>query len=178
VRSPHAAEQVRTPPDPVAENIETILRLEDTAMRRRTPADRVADAIAGFAGTVGFVVLHLVWFALWVTINTRVLPLGAPFDPYPFALLAMIVSLEGVLLSTFVLIKQNRIGFLSDRRAHVDLQISLLTEREVTRLLQMMERVAERVGVEHRGVAGPELSRETPIEGLVQALDSKLNQTD
>lgn len=163
-------------PETVARNIETILRLEEAAMRRRTPADRVADCIAGFVGSVVFVLLHLVWFGGWASINTGLLPVIRPFDPYPFQLLAMIVSLEGVLLSTFVLIKQNRMGLLSDRRAHVDLQINLLTEREVTRLLQVTERLAERMGVAHQEVAGPELSNETKVEGLVQTLDSKLNQ--
>jgi uncharacterized membrane protein len=165
-------------PDAVARNIETILRLENAAMRRRTPADRLADAIAGFVGSVAFVVLHLVWFVLWAVINTGVVPMVPAFDRYPFQLLAMIVSLEGVLLSTFVLIKQNRMGYLSDRRAHVDLQINLLTEREVTRLLQAMDRVTERIGLEPERVAGPELSQETPIESLIQTLDSKLNQED
>lgn len=163
-------------PDAVAQNIETILRLEEVAMRRRTPADKVADGIAGFVGTVLFVFLHLVWFVLWASINTGVLPLVRAFDPYPFQLLCMIVSMEGVLLSTFVLIKQNRMGYLSDRRAHVDLQINLLTEREVTRLLQISEQIARRLGLEQEVEGGPELSRETPVESLVQALDSKLNQ--
>ena len=82
-------------PETVARNIETILRLEEAAMRRRTPADRVADCIAGFVGSVVFVLLHLVWFGGWASINTGLLPVIRPFDPYPFQLLAMIVSLEG-----------------------------------------------------------------------------------
>jgi uncharacterized membrane protein len=164
-------------PDAVARNIETILRLEDAAMKRRTMADRLADRIAGFVGTVLFVFLHLIWFGLWAAINARLLPVVPAFDPYPFQLLCMIVSMEGVLLSTFVLIKQNRMGYLTDRRAHVDLQINLLTEREVTRLLQMTQEMAERMGVKS-GMAGGELSRETQVEGVVQTLDSKLNQED
>lgn len=163
-------------PDAVAKNIETILRLEDAAMRRRTLADKVADGIAGFVGTVLFVVLHLVWFGLWAGINTGALPILRAFDPYPFQLLCMIVSMEGVLLSTFVLIKQNRMGYLSDRRAHVDLQINLLTEREVTRLLQISEQLAKRLGIGDQIEGGPELSRETPVENLVQTLDAKLNR--
>ncbi|MBN8901860.1 MAG: DUF1003 domain-containing protein [Rhodospirillales bacterium] len=162
-------------PDTVARNIETILRLEDAALRRRSFADRLADGIAGFVGTVLFVLLHLLWFALWATINTGVLPVVKPFDPYPFQLLCMIVSMEGVLLSTFVLIKQNRMGYLTDRRAHVDLQINLLTEREVTQLLQLSERIAERLGVDNGAVAAAELSRATPVERLVETLDTRLN---
>ena len=108
-------------PDPVIENIETILRLENASLQSRRIADRLADVIAGFTGTIWFVVMHLVWFGLWVAINTGMLGIIRPFDPYPFQLLAMIVSLEAVLLSTFVLIKQNRMGYLTDRRSHLDL---------------------------------------------------------
>ncbi len=162
----------------VAQHIAPILRLEEEANSRRPPANRIADGIAGFVGSVAFVVLHLVWFGLWAAINTRLVSIVPPFDPYPFQLLAMIVSLEGVLLATFVLIKQNRMSELSDRRAHMDLQINLLTEREVTRLLQMTERLAEHLGIEQDTLAGPDLSRETQIENMVHALDEKLNEGD
>lgn len=163
-------------PETVAQSIEMILWLEEAATRRRTSADRIADGIAGFVGSVTFVLVHLVWFGLWVVTNTGLLPIVSVFDPYPFQLLAMLVSLEGVLLATFVLIKQNRMSELSDRRAHMDLQINLLTEREVTRLLQVTERLADRLGIEHGTLSGPDLSRETQIESMVHALDAKLNR--
>lgn len=169
-----APESKREAPDPVVENIEAILRMENTSLRSRRFADRLADTIAGFTGTIWFVVLHLVWFGLWVVINTGVLRLVRPFDPYPFQLLAMIVSLEAVLLSTFVLIKQNRMGYLSDRRAHLDLQINLLAEREITKVLQMAEQIAERLHV-RPDAAAELLSQETQVEGLMQTLDQKLN---
>ena len=76
------------------------------------------------------------------------MPVVPPFDPYPFQLLCFCLSMEGVLLAVFVLMKQNRMSYLSDRRNHLDLQINLLTEREVTRLLQITDRVARHLGVE------------------------------
>jgi len=162
------------PFDPVTENIETILRLEDAELQRRSWADTLADTIAEFTGSMPFVVLHLAWFALWASWNTGVLPLGRPFDPFPFQLLAMLVSLEGVLLVTFVLIKQNRMAYLSDRRAHLDLQINLLAEREVTHVLRLLQRVAERLEV-REGADATDLTGDTRVEGLMNTLDRKLN---
>ena len=123
----------------VMQNIQAVIRMEQEQEHERSTKDKVADSIGTFAGTVTFVAVHLVWFALWAAINTRLLPFVPAFDPYPFQLLCMIVSLEGVLLSTFVLIKQNRMGQRSDRRNQLDLQINLLTEKEVTKVIQMLE---------------------------------------
>ena len=136
-----ATERNETAPRTVVENIETILSLENAALRSRTPADsfrrhrllrRLADLRAGACGLV----------SAWAVVNAGLISFIPAFDPYPFQLLCMIVSLEGVLLSTFVLIKQNRMSYLSDRRNHLDLQINMLSEREVTRLLVVTDRIA------------------------------------
>lgn len=163
-------------PETVEQSIETILQLEEEVLERASSSVRLADRVAAFVGTMRFVGLHLVWFAAWVAINTDVLPVLRAFDPYPFSLLAAIVALEGVLLSTFVLIKQNRMAELSDRRAHVDLQVNLLTERKVTRLLQVAEQLAERLGVVHETPGAKALADETQVEGLVETLDSRLQR--
>ena len=159
--------------DALRENIETILRLESAALRQRTAADRIADTIADFTGTFGFLLLHVIWFGLWITANLGLLPFLRPFDPYPFQLLCMTVSMEGVLLATFVLIKQNRTGYLSNRRDHIDLQINLLAEREVTRLLQLVESIATKMGVPVRAET-IDLAKETSVEELAELLDQKL----
>ena len=161
--------------DPVTENIETILRLEAEELDRRTWSDTLADAIADFTGSISFVMLHLAWFAAWAAWNTGLLPFGRPFDPFPFQLLAVIVSLEGALLVTFVLIKQNRMANLSDRRAHLDLQINLLAEREITHVLRLLQRVAEQLEV-RSGVDAANLTDDTRVEGLMNTLDRKLNK--
>src|SRR3954468_19924331 len=104
-----------TPPSAQA-NISAVVKLEEEAQRQRTVSDRLSDAIANFVGSIPFVILHLCWFGFWVLLNTTKLFSFLRFDPYPFALLCMLVSLEGVLLSTFVLIKQNRMSLRADRR--------------------------------------------------------------
>jgi uncharacterized membrane protein len=163
-------------PSPVAANIDAVVRAEEVALERRSWADRLSDSIANFAGTITFVGLHIVWLVLWGAINAGLIPFIPAFDPYPFGLLAMIVSIEGVLLSTFVLIKQNRMGYLSDRRAHLDLQVNLLAEREVTRLLRLTEAIAHRLGIEDVGDSGT-LAEETAVEQLVEELDRKLSDS-
>src|SRR5437762_3015569 len=128
-------------------NINAIVKLEEQARQERTTADHVSDVIASFVGSIPFVAMHVLWFGIWVTINTGVLGFSWKFDPYPFALLCMLVSLEGVLLSTFVLIKQNRMSQRADNRSHLDLQVNLLAEKEVTKLLQLQRLICQRLGI-------------------------------
>jgi uncharacterized membrane protein len=162
-------------PRTVSDNIQAIIRLEEEQERGRSPSDRLADAIASFAGTVLFVVIHLVWFGAWMLINLGVVKLVPAFDPYPFQLLAMLVSLEGVLLATFVLIKQNRMSNRADRRAHLDLQVNLLTEKEVTKVIQLLERISVHLGVEGQvDHETRELGRETAVGDLARELHANL----
>lgn len=163
-------------PAAARENIKTIVRLEEEAHHRRSTADRVADVIASFVGSVPFVLIHLVWFAFWALLNLGVIGGALKFDPYPFALLCMLVSLEGVLLSTFVLIKQNRMSQRADQRAHLDLQINLLTEKEVTKLLQLQQMICDHLGI--KGIdldqETQELSNNTAVDNLARELEQKL----
>lgn len=175
-----ATERNETAPRTVVENIETILSLENAALRSRTPADKASDGIASFVGSLTFVLVHVVWFVAWAVVNAGLISFIPAFDPYPFQLLCMIVSLEGVLLSTFVLIKQNRMSYLSDRRNHLDLQINMLSEREVTRLLVVTDRIARHIGVatEPADEQAAELSQDTAIDKLMGAIDEKLSEED
>ncbi len=159
-------------PRTILQNIQAIVDLEEGTQRKRSFSDRIADGVASFTGTVVFVVLHLVWFGLWAAFNMGALG-GKPFDPYPFQLLAMLVSLEGVLLSAFVLIKQNRMAHNGDRRAHLNLQVDLLAEKEVTKVLQILGRLSERLGVEVDDEAR-ELMQVTGVEDVAGQLDQKL----
>ena len=116
-----------SPSKAVSANILSVSQMETSLEQKRTVVDRIADVIGGFSGSMTFVFIHMVWFVSWFVVNT--LPLGIKhFDPYPFILLAMVVSVEGVLLSTFVLMKQNRMQARIDVRDQLDLQINLLSE--------------------------------------------------
>ncbi len=135
------------PPKTVTANIHSVAQMQAALESRRTVVDRVADLIGGFSGSMTFVLLHVLWFLAWFLINTGVIPGIKKFDPYPFILLAMIVSVEGVLLSTFVLMKQNRMQQRIDIRDQLDLQINLLSEKEVTKTLQLLRSIADKLDV-------------------------------
>jgi uncharacterized membrane protein len=136
--------QSETGEDVTRQNVLAMRQLEEAAMARRTGADRVAAAIARFCGQMTFVWIHVVMFAVWIGYNT--LSWFTPFDPYPFTFLTLVVSLEAIFLSTFILISQNYDMRLSERRNQLDLQINLLAEQENTKALQMLERIAKKVG--------------------------------
>src|SRR5512140_2924302 len=130
----------------IERNIHTILDNRRVAASQRTAEDRVADAITDFSGRMYFVYFHVVWFSVWILLNLNLFGIK-PFDPFPFGLLTMIVSLEAIFLSTCVLISQNRFSAESDRRADLDLQIGLLAEYELTRVLKMLDAIQDKMDI-------------------------------
>lgn len=158
---------------PTVENINAICALEERALSRRKWTDRMSDGVANFVGSIPFVLVHMIIFVIWVFVNVS----GVwKFDPYPFALLCMIVSLESVILSTFVLIKQNRMSQRAEQRAHLDLQVNLLSEREVTKILQLQRLICEHLQIEQgvRDREAAELSHVTAVDNIARELDEKL----
>jgi uncharacterized membrane protein len=153
-------------------NIETVVRLEQASMESRSLGERVSDVITRFIGTMSFAVFHLLLFGVWFSVNLGWTPLK-PFDPFPFGILTLIVSAEGVLLAIFVLVSQNRMGRQANQRAHLTLQIDLLAEQETTQLLQKVQRLLDHFGIE-AGRAGETLSQETQVEALVSELQKNL----
>lgn len=125
-------------------NVRTIAELEKSAKAGTTRSDRIAIAIGRFCGTMMFAWVQLAWVCAWIVVNVWLGPKA--FDPFPFSLLGLVVSLEAVLLSTFILISQNRENWLAERRSHLDLQINLLTEQENTEMLRMLRSIADKVG--------------------------------
>ena len=153
-------------------NIEAVRQLEEAAKEERTASDRVAEVIAKFCGSMTFVWVHVAWFGLWVLIN--VMP-GLPhIDPFPFTFLTLVVSLEAIFLSTFILISQNHDTKISERRNHLDLQINLLSEQENTQMLTMLRAIAEKVGVDlSRDDQVRAMSEETKPQRLVRQIKER-----
>lgn len=138
---------------PVLErNIEALIARRRAEEAEKTLQDRVADVITRFTGSMLFVYIHVLLFATWIMINLGWTPLPR-FDP-SLVILAMFASVEAIFLSTFVLISQNRMAALNDKRADLDLQISLLSEHEITRILQLVVEIADQVGVKQPQVPG------------------------
>ncbi len=160
----------------IRRNIEAVAKLEEEFVKRRTAADMLADTIADFSGSVWFVIGHVVLYCIWIVVNIRLIPGIHPFDPYPFLLLSMVVSLEAIFLSTFVLMKQNRMSRRADQRAQLNLQIDLLAEREMTLVLQMLHRISTRLGVRLEGRELEELAEETSVEALASEIQEKLSE--
>jgi uncharacterized membrane protein len=130
----------------VHRNIQSLLDVKHRDEERRGPSERVADGVTAFAGSMWCVYAHAAVFGAWIIANRGWVPGVKPFDPFPFVMLAMFASVEAIFLSTFILISQNRAQKLADRRAELDLHISLLTEHELTRAIQMIDDVARRLG--------------------------------
>lgn len=154
------------------ENIDAVRRLEADFANERTMSDRIADVIGGFSGSLKFVALHALLFGGWILWNIAANP--HKFDPYPFLLLSLAVNLESIFLSTFVLIKQNRMSKREDLRAHLDLQINLLSEQEMTLVLQLLRRISTRLGVSLSTQQIEELSGDTSVEELANQLRETL----
>ena len=130
----------------VHRNIAALMEVRRREERQRPASDRIAGAVTRFAGSMWCVYVHALLFGAWLVVNSGRVPRVRPWDPFPFVMLAMFASVEAIFLSTFILITQNRMQRMADRRAELDLQISLLTEHELTRAIHLLDGVARRVG--------------------------------
>ncbi|MEI7985812.1 MAG: DUF1003 domain-containing protein [Armatimonadota bacterium] len=136
----------------VEKNIRTISDIEQAAHDSRTPVDKVVDRIAGFCGSMTFLWLHCFLVFGWLFVNWfPPFKTTLRFDPPPFGLLTVLVSQEAILLSTFILISQNRQQKLANQRNHLDLQINLLAEQESSHLIVMLTSL-----LDHHGIKMPD----------------------
>ena len=161
-----------TPSAPELKNIQAIIGLERGTRDHRSLVDRIADAVSNLASTPFFVIAHVVWFVTWIGLNLH----RSAVDPYPFNLLTLAVALEAIVLTGFVLMAQRRMTQQAEKRAHLDLQINLLAEQELTAILTLLCRVAERVGIDvAKGDARLQhFLGHTDIRRLATALDQEL----
>lgn len=114
---------------------------------KRTLSDKFADNLTLEFGSVIFLSLNTLWFIVWIVINTGLIPGVEPFDPFPFGLLTMIVSLEAIFLSIIVLISQNRAAKIAELREEIDLQINSIAETEITKTITLLELLLEKNGI-------------------------------
>jgi uncharacterized membrane protein len=161
-------------PAAVDENIATIAALEQQWLRERKVGEHLGDAIAQTLGTLPMLVLHVVWFSAWFAVNLGWIPGVPPFDPFPFGLLTVFVSLEAIFLSLFLLISQNRLQRQADKRMHLDMQINLLAEAEITAVLMLLQKIGHKLGVEGLNEAHLDLARPTDVRKVVEAVESTL----
>jgi uncharacterized membrane protein len=155
-------------------NIESILKLEEKDEQELSPFHRVSHMVGWFVGTIYFVLFQCVFVLVWIGFNTRFLGGGRAFDPYPFPLLSTVLALEAVLLTSFVLIRQNAMDLRSERRNHLDLQINLLAEKEATSILKVLRDIADHLKIDVTDDAEhEELAKDTAVESIARDLRSK-----
>ena len=162
--------------NPTQFNIAAIAKLEKEALDRRTPTERDSDAIVRFIGSPKFLLLHVILVVLWSTVNLNLIPFVKAFDPFPFGILALFVSSESVFLTIFVLISQNRMARQAERRSHLDLQVGMLAEQELTMMLQLLQKLCQHAGVDVKSAAlqVQGFSETTDVHKLATELEEKL----
>ncbi|MEA2883138.1 MAG: hypothetical protein QOH32_2394 [Bradyrhizobium sp.] len=157
-----------------ARNIESILRLEEKDEQELSAFHRVSHAVGWFVGTIWFVFFQCLFVLVWLGLNTGLFGNRFSFDPWPFPLLSTVLALEAVLLTSFVLTRQNAMDLRSERRNHLNLQINLLAEKEATSILQILREIADHLNVEMSADAEhEELARDTPVESIARDLRSR-----
>ena len=162
--------------NPTQYNIDAIAKLEHDAFNRRTLTERASDIMMKVVGNVGFLLAQLILISGWCLVNLNVIPGLKAFDPFPFGVLALVVSSESVFLTVFVLISQNRMARQSDRRSHLDLQVGMLSEQELTTILQMLQKLCQHVGVnvDSSKQEVQSFSTTTDVHKLASELEDKL----
>ena|SRR5256885_788839 len=159
-------------PDPLLENVRAVADLERQTTQNLSPLDRLSQSVSTIAGSRAFVVGHALWFFVWIILLNR-----GPhsFDAYPYSLLNLLVSIEAIFLGSFVLMAQNKMSTLVNRRAHIDLQVNLLAEQELTAILQMVYALCQKAGTCARvtDTRVNKLLEETDVVRLAVAIDEE-----
>jgi uncharacterized membrane protein len=170
------SERVNHIPEHIRKHINTIAEQEKEFRLRQSAVERAGHAIGAFVGSFPFILLHVVWFGIWLLINTNSNSWLPRFDPFPFSLLATLIEIEGIFLASFILMRQNRISRRSDEREHLILQVLLLAEQEITTLIDIERRKSA-----HHGLMDiahdPDvktLSQPTSVDDLTRGLMEEL----
>jgi len=154
-------------------NIHAVAKLELEALRPRSAIDRLTERVTRAASSSLFTAVHVLWFAAWIAMST----VGPwRFDPYPFNFLTLVVSLEAIVLTGFVLRDQARMAQINDQRAHLDLQVNLLAEEELTMILSVVCGLAGHVGYDPHADNPKlkELLAHTNVKALADQIEREL----
>ena len=159
-------------PAPVRRNIRAIAELDAKSKAARGRLERISGRVSDFASSPSFIGLHVVWFTGWVVANRL---LRNPIDPYPFTFLTFLTSLEAIFLTSFVLISQSHLEELSNRRASLDLQVTLLAEAEMTKILSAVGRICDHLGIDavRDDPEAQAMEADTNVTALAEALDDE-----
>jgi uncharacterized membrane protein len=162
--------------DPAVTPVQTVARIERDALVDRSVGERISDRITKVAGSIPFLVFHILLFFVWAVINSGKLPGISIFDPFPYGILTLFVSAEGVFLAIFILISQNRMSRQADKRSQLSLQFNMIAEHEMTAMLRMQRQVCQHLGirVEDTIPEAIKMMQRIDVDALLAHLDEEL----
>jgi uncharacterized membrane protein len=163
-------------PNHLQEHIDLIAKHEQEFLARRTATERLGDSLGPFVGSLNFIALHAAGLTAWILLNTLPIPSISHFDRAPFPLLDTIVAIEAIFLASFIVMRQSRLSRRSDERDHLILQILILTEKEVTAVLNIERQIAAQAGLANlaNDTDLEKLSQKTSIDEVAQSLKDSL----
>lgn len=147
---------------------------EAESLRSRSVLTQLADTLTEICGSTTFLFLHILIFSAWIGINSGLVPEITPFDPFPFGLLTMVVSLEAIFLSIFVLVSQNRSAYINTIREETHLSVNLIAEEEITKALQILAEIRQEVGIKKPDPELDKMLHRIDTSYLEQAIVSQL----
>jgi uncharacterized membrane protein len=159
-------------PTSAKKNVDTIAQVEQQLLRQRSPMEHIGEAIARFFGSLNFILAHVFFIIGWIALNTGTFPAMQSFDPYPFTFLSFMVGIEFIFLTTFVLMNQKHQIRRAEQWSHLHLQLSMLTEQEVTKNMQMLDMICQRLrlGEPAHDLEVKELAQATSVTALVDEI--------
>jgi uncharacterized membrane protein len=165
-------------PHPAKKNIEIIAQVEQELLSNRSRVEQFGEKIAEFFGSLYFIAAHVVVLTVWILVNTGKISSFTPFDPFPFPLLGLVIGIEFIFLTTFVLINQKHQIRRTERWGHLHLQLSMLTEQEVTKNLKMLAFVSRHLGLKESSEDQElgELTKATSVTAVVGEIEKARNE--
>lgn len=147
---------------------------EAKELKKRSWAVRLADDLTSLFGSFQFLVINVFFFIMWVAVNTGKINSIQIFDPFPFPLMTTIVSLEAIVLTLIVLMSQNRQSFISSLRSEVDMQVNIASEKEITKILEVISKIAEKQGIKLNDKELTEMLKEIEVSYIERKLAEQL----
>ncbi len=154
---------------------EMLQSIQKRLSERRTMSDKLADFLVWSAGTITFVIIHIFFFGAWIAINLDLIPGINIFDPYPFNFLTMTVSLEAIFLAIFVLMSQNRESKTADLRQEFDVQVNIIAEREITKIIHILAYIMNHLNISYeKDVELRQMMRPLNIDEIREQLEHQI----
>jgi uncharacterized membrane protein len=146
---------------------------------KRTVTDKMADTLTNIFGSVWCLIFNAMWFSGWMIINTGIIPGIKPFDPFPYGLLTMIVSLEAIFLAIIVLISQNRAAHIADLREEINLQLNIRSEEEITKIINMVDEIHDHLGLDPEDDEDlKDMKRKTDLDKMQSELEQEMENKE